>query len=332
MPETNKDNNPRIDNLRWIAITIVALSLSVGVVALILWRIGFFDFSGTESAAKVIASGITLLGTFFTAMMTFVGLVLKRSLDLRNLALKREAEKRLKLDTAIKAVELFKDASGNASSSEAAGALFGLTSLGESHFALRLLEHLWPKNQVETPAAIWVINRCLQSENPDIQELAAELLKDNASRLPDGLGYKVWPSAFSIEWNPSLSYFARESLLWARIHALLSKDFDYWKLSAFNLDIVWLSIILDTDPSPTIREGCAAFLSKILKIYDSQEDRKLVLPTRELPIEVLRSNIETSYGSSFYAGNDIQQELARRLEEWIEQPSEKKGEPKTETG
>jgi hypothetical protein len=61
---------------------------------------------------------------------------------------KTEAEERLKLDTAIKAVELFKSAAGAASPSESAGALFALVRLGQFHFALALLEELWPKDLI----------------------------------------------------------------------------------------------------------------------------------------------------------------------------------------
>lgn len=113
-----------------------------------LWATGFLKFSGNDAAAKVVVAVLALFGSLFATTVTLIGLMLKRSFDARTLILQTEAEERLKLDTAIKAVELFKSAAGAASPSESAGALFALVRLGQFHFALALLEELWPKDLI----------------------------------------------------------------------------------------------------------------------------------------------------------------------------------------
>ncbi len=116
---------------RWIGGTIAALALTFAAFTLLLWRVGLLDFTGTEARAKVIASALALLGALVASMVTFVGLLLKRSLDERNLALKQQAEERLRLDTAIHAVGLLSTNSGvEAPKSQRAGALFALATLG----------------------------------------------------------------------------------------------------------------------------------------------------------------------------------------------------------
>lgn len=299
---------------RWLVMTFGALLGVIAIASGLLWAMGLFDFSGTASAAKALAAVLTLLGTTFATTVTLVGLLLKRSFDARNLVLKTEAEERLKLDTAIKAVELFKSASGSASPAESAGALFALVRLGEFHFALRLLEQLWPKGTVESPSALWVINNSLHSTETGVPELAALVLSVNSGRLLNNQGGKWWPSDYEFESPAELSYMVQKDMLQARIKSLLSAKFNYWSRNDTNVDIVALVNYFRSELSPQIRQSAAAFLAILLQTYDPRENQKLVLPTGDhLSIEEVRAEIEETYGLSFVASNEQDIELQNKL-------------------
>lgn len=306
-----------VSDLRWLIITFVGFVGVIIIVSALLWLTGLFNFTGTDVAAKIMVAALTLVGTLFGATITLVGLMLKRSLDARNLILQTEAEERLKLDTAIKAVELFKSASGSTSTAESAGALFALTRLGQSDFALSLLEQLWPKGLVETPSAIWVINKSLQSMDDGIVELAAQILLSNSELLKDGKGGKSWPRDHDLEWSSELPFLARKNLLESNIISLLSADFGYWNRSCLNVHIVLLTKCFREDLSPVIKQSAAAFLIVLLMIYDTVLDHVLQLPTGDFAIKKVRTEIKKKYGPSFSAGNTQHQELVRRLRAWV---------------
>lgn len=308
---------PQVSNTRWVVLTVGAFVGVTAVMGGLFWAMGLSNFSGTDSAAKVLVAVLALVGTLFGTIVTLVGLMLKRSIDARTLVLQIEAEARLNLDTAIKAVELFKSASGSASSAESAGALFALTRLGQPHFALALLEELWPKDLIQTPSAIWVLNNALRSKEADVALIAVGVLESNVARLPDGQGGKNWPDDYAFEWRSEMPFLARGGMLSARVECLLSKPFDYWVRGTLNADIAFLSSCFRTESSPIIRQSAAAFLAILLQIYDPREKNVVYLSTGELDIETVRGEIEKTYGSFFSPGTQQDEELKRKLGTWI---------------
>jgi hypothetical protein len=283
----------------------------------LLWMTGWLNFSETASAAQILVAVLALVGTMLSTTVTLIGLMLKRSLDARTLVLQTEAEERLKLDTAIKAVELFKSAAGSASQAESAGALFALSRLGQFHFALALLQELWPKDRINSPSATWVINSCLQSKDFNAVELAATVLLENAAKLPDGRGSKSWPVNYDWKVPNEMSLFVRRVLLMARIKSLLSQPFDYWDRSTLNSDILALSNCFDTDSSSHLKKTAAAFLAILTQIYDPRDKQLLYLSKGELSIEKMRAKIEKTYGTSFCVSIVSEQELETKLGAWV---------------
>jgi hypothetical protein len=275
------------------------------------------DFSGGEAAAKVAVAVLALFGSLFGTTVTLIGLLLKRSIDKRTLVLQTEAEQRLKLDTAIKAVELFKSAAGAASPAESAGALFALIRLGQFDFALSLLDELWPKDLVRSPSAVWVINCCLQSEDVEIAELAATLLWANAAKLPDDHGGKSWPANYDWQVPNTMSLLTRRLLLMARVKSLLSRPFDYWDRNILNADILALSNSFRTDSSSELTQSAAAYLRTLLQVYDPSDKQVLHLPTGLLSIEEVRAEIEKKYGASVCGSTASDEELEGQLRSWV---------------
>ena len=205
------------NRVNWYRVAVIGTAAIVALVALEL--IALIDYGNPESTAKTISAVIAVVGVVFTGTVSFIGMEVKRSLDERRLSLDREAEERrsfeaernmqlkeqaearLRLDSAINAVELFKNATGEGSQAERAGALFALTRLGESDFALHLLDRLWQDGEVDRETALWVINECLEEDSERTQALAATILRSNATKLPSKDGGLSVPSCLLNRWN-----------------------------------------------------------------------------------------------------------------------------------
>ena len=151
--------------------TVAWVSAVVGVFVstlIILWKIGLFDLAATDSGAKVVAAVLALIGVLGTAVITFIGLLFKRSFDVRNSrlqeeienrlgmeakhnqAMQKEAADRLRMETAIQAVGLMSTSTGvEAAKSQQIGALFALASLDQLELALALLELLLKRRKEE---------------------------------------------------------------------------------------------------------------------------------------------------------------------------------------
>jgi hypothetical protein len=89
-------------------------------------------------------------------------------------------------------------------------------------------------------------------------------------------------------------------------------------VSEFNADILAVSNCFRTDSSSDIRKAAAAFLAILLQIYDPRDKQKLYLPTGGVQaIEEVRAEIDKTYGASFRASTEAEQELERKLAAWL---------------
>ena len=130
------------------------------------------------------AGVLGFLGVLFTGAVTLVGFLMKWSFDSHSLRLQKDAEDRLRMETAIRAVALMSTPSGaDSPPNQQAGALFALGSLGQLEFALGLLRQMWPSARVDSASAVWLINQAFMSKSENSQEEAADILLQNASLL-----------------------------------------------------------------------------------------------------------------------------------------------------
>jgi hypothetical protein len=164
---------------------LIAVVILFGIVIYVLWRQDLFSFSEKTDSATVVAASIALIGTLFTAVLTLIGVLLKHSLDMRNIALQREAENRLKLDTAIRAVQLFGTNEGKPTPLiQRAGALFGLSSLGQHELTLELVSYLLKQgNEIDPEIAVELVDKALISGDEDLQNRALTILWEHNAKL-----------------------------------------------------------------------------------------------------------------------------------------------------
>ena len=324
------------EDVRWIVTATVCLCLAFGTFIFVCWLIGLFDFTGSEARAKVVASVLALIGAFITSMVTFIGLLIKRSIDDRNLALKEqaerrlqiesernyalgdEAEKRLRMETVIRAVDLFSTEAGiETPKSQKAGALFALANLEQLDFALALLEQLWPNGEIDTTSATWLIDQGLNSERELTQRTAAHILNFNAHRLTTASGGVEFPSSLLEAWNPSLEFNAKALVLMAMTTALLSKPLVDWRKTAYHQIVVFLERIRVTDPDGRINAAAAVCLDALIPAYP--EGYRIFLPDGYLSIDKIKTDIAAS--DAINSVFDSIRDLASRLSSWREEPS-----------
>jgi hypothetical protein len=212
------------------------------------------------------AAVVTLLGGLFAASLTLVGVLLKHSVDNRNAALAKEAEARLRLEAAIRAVDLLATSSGDpAPVTRQAGALFTLSALGQLELALSLLEESWPRGGVSSSAAAHIIDSALVSDDPRHQVQAANMLRTNAALLPelDARGAHL-PSSMCLAWPSTTQFAARTELLYALLECLLSRKSSWWFRDFVNFVVVELNLIRGRDPDDRIVSGASYALRALL--------------------------------------------------------------------
>ena len=196
-----------------LAIAIASvLVLFAGLIA-VMWRLGFFSFTGTDPSSKIVVGAFALVGSFAAAAGSIVGVLLKHSIDSRTAMLQRDAEQRLKLEAAISALQLFSTSSGSPSPAiQRDGALFTLASLDQHELTLALVADMLRKNELAAGTASSLLNQALLRGKADVQIQAITVLDDNAANLLTAEGVEI-PACLE-NWDPSLSAYVRE---WAPI-------------------------------------------------------------------------------------------------------------------
>ncbi len=192
--------------------------------------------------ATVVVAAITLTGTVFTAIGTLVGVLISdrraeleaRRIEAENtrehnrlvaeqnreygrlvaekdrehdrlIAEKQREDQRLRVETALKAAQMFSDvelgAEGNASpgdKAKVAGVLWALVNLGRVDLAIAQLSDLWPAGMVTLRTTGLLLERAVQPlDPPEPHNLWAviDFLSKYADTLADGNEFE-WPTPF----------------------------------------------------------------------------------------------------------------------------------------
>lgn len=186
------DRNPRVV---W-TVSIGAALAVVMVAVLLMFGFGLFGIDASSSDAKVMAAAIAVVGTLLSAALTFVGTLVKFSIDDRNVRLAAvEASRSYQLarvDTVVRAVDLLGYEDRDAGQSQVGGALLALSSLGEHDLAISLLAELWPGAKTTPDVAEVVLSKALTEGSGQIRDNAAYLMIANAKLLVGQFAF-YWP-------------------------------------------------------------------------------------------------------------------------------------------
>lgn len=238
-----------------------------GGFVVLLWRLGVLDLDG-KTDTEVLAAVLGLLGGLFAASLTFVGALLKHSVDVRTLRLTWETEARLRLETSIRAVQLLATSDGRtAPPTQQAGALFTLVRLGQLDLALPLLREIWPRGEISSSAAVSVVDEALRSGDEALQRNGAWIVAANAPRLRDERACWDFPESVSLRWTTDLHVYAREGLLEALIGALVSAAPTDWPRGCTNAFLVQFDAIRKVDDREHLRAGAVLAMHLILNSH-----------------------------------------------------------------
>ena len=334
-----------------IGASLALILMYFGVVGY-LWRQGLFDIPDTESGARVLAAVLALLGGLFAALLTFAGVLLKHSIDERNLALQKEiadrlklegkrnldlreeaeerlkletkrnldlkqdAEERLRLETFIHAAGLLAtDAAGNAApKTQQAAALFALAELKHFRFALALLREMWPAGDISPTSACWLIDKCLGSNDQKLQEEAAGILAENAETLTTAAECFDWPQAVTASWPSHLGQNAGFNILGALFRCLCSRPAADWGVTCLNDVILTLAEVRATEKGPSVRGNATLLVNVLLGMVMLEEAGIKLSGGGRLDLTQLASDIDLAEAENEASVQGL--EMANKLKEW----------------
>jgi hypothetical protein len=204
-----------------------------------------------------ITAVLAFVGVLVTAAATIIGLTVTRQSG-------RAAERRLKLDAAMRAGESFSGPTpGAVSAASTASSLLALTKLDNADLAVALLVDCWEpgvEGKISAEAAILVVDAALRSTQRNAQLVAAELLCRNAQYL-DACQSLHWPSAIDGCWDSRFS--PKTKLLLVDALTLMTLAKDPVTPAALRSIAVRLYGIFEGDPDANVK-GCIATLIKAL--------------------------------------------------------------------
>jgi hypothetical protein len=318
LDQTSKTN-------RTIGFGIAAIVAAFIVFTVVLWRAHFFTYTGTESSSKFVAQALTFVGGLVGAIVSILGILLKYSIDRQAearlavdsqhaAAMQQEAEKRLKLEAATKVIQLFGTSDGHeAPSTQIAGGLLTLASLGQHELAMVLTADLLQRKRIEASTACGVIEQALQQDSEEIQIDAIELLVEHTADM-------LTPSSLEIpmsilNWDLKLSEHVRG---WAPIvlgDIMTKRPLSDWLTKDYTPDantaLAALALGWLHEPNSRLKNDVGAVLDCLLRAFpDSGE---LFHPKETIDTDKIRAELTAAHSSNAQV-NDV---LAR-LNKWID--------------
>jgi hypothetical protein len=278
------------------------------------------DMSDSDTAAKVTAGVVAVVGVLFTGTVGFVGVLLKQSLDARNLEIQREAETRLTLEAGIKALQLMDESSqAPTPSTKISGAILIIAELGLLDSAISLVHSLWPLGKVDTASAISVIDAGLSHSKVDIQRSAAALLDRHVDLIAASRTESAapWPQRLTDAWSPNLDISARERILTAMARYLLARPYTETSQSVISGMMLGFSRALE-DPNEFIRADAALCLVPLLHHFRASEGIVDSAGVGHFFADVRAKHADLSKKGIIKLATNNFQLLALRIDEWFQ--------------
>lgn len=318
---------PRQSNIfLWVSLGTIVVIFAALIV--IMWRLGFFEFTGTEPSSNVVAAAIALVGTFIGAAVSVVGILIKHSFDqqtlarqemeaLRNEASKWETEQRMKLEAAVRALQLFSTSEGkNTPEIQRDGALFTLANLGQYKLTLQLVDNLLKKKELNVGTASSLLDLAIRNGNLEEKVQATNVMADLDRReaaLPECL----------LEWVADLPTYVREWASFYIAEIILARPIEEWSEKypyQKNSLVAALCLAWTEEEIPRLKSDIGAILDMVFNAFPPEVGahmlfhRRMNIDTIEISNEVKSIKPEGSYA----------EELAIQLKEWASTGGEKK--------
>jgi hypothetical protein len=305
--------------------TAIAGALIVFVIfALVLWQTDLLKFTGSDPSSKVVAAAIALVGAFLGTLITFVGILLKNSLDQqaehrlqleaeRNEALQRDAEQRLKLEAAIRAVQLFTTSAGNLSPDiQRAGALLTLSSLGQYKLVLTLTSELLSSGLIASGTVALLIDQALLKGEEEEKRNAISLFLDYSERFLTTTG-AVLPSSITSGSN-NFPPFIRGWIPIILGRIIAARPLAEWRKYRFSFYEILSILAIDwqEESIEEIKGDVGAILKVALQVFADSghlQHPRMSLDTYQIRLDVKSASPKTTAAT----------ELVERLNMWYKE-------------
>ena len=324
-----------------LILTIGIFIIMISFVIVFLRQAGFFDFTGTDASAEIVSAALVFIGVIFTGTVSIVGMLLRQTMEQRNIEIReqsekrlqidreresnqnKEAERRLRLEAGVEAMKLLTLSEGKENLQTLnAGVLFTLASLPMYDLAVIMLSKMLPEKEVTPDTASWLLDNALLKGDENLQSEAATILYDYAKYFLDDGGSYSWPKCINQKWNLELPFEVREILAFSVLELLLSRkltDWGEWPLESIVLTLaeIWRT---ERDAERINRIGAAVGFSLrvilgmftglglYLPSYLIEYYPKEWLIVDDLIFELYRFN---------WAGGNAGVEYSKRFEKWI---------------
>ncbi|HUM02300.1 MAG TPA: hypothetical protein VL084_08440 [Thermoanaerobaculia bacterium] len=297
------------------------LVLFVGF-TIVMSQLGLFTFTGTDPSSKVVAAALALVGTFVGAVVSIVGVVLKYSIDQqtesrqqiesrRTAALQLEAEQRLKLEAAVRALQLFSTSSGSLTPDiQRDGALFMLANFGQHELTLQLVDTLLSTGQLSAGVASSVIDQAIRRGDETVKAQAISVLENNAARLVTGSDAGL-PQCLA-DWIPGLPDYVREWALIAMAKMMLARSVSEWTANSLYQAyavIAAFGIAWTEEKVPRLKMDAGAILHQLLTAFPNSG--ALLHPRMTIDTNLIRAAV-----ANLSPQDGAATEVVQRLAEW----------------
>jgi hypothetical protein len=326
---------------RTILISSIALVLINGLFLLVLWKTGFLTFTGSDPSSKIVAAAIALVGEFIGSIVTILGLLMKHSIDIhaeqrltletdRNAILQREAESRLKLEAAIRAIQLLATNSGKASPSiQCAGALYSLISLGQNELSLSLVFNLLSRKEIEADTAGDLINQVLHSCNQETQNQAINGIVDYVDSFITPIGIAL--PQIIMNGTSTFSTYAREWIPIVLGRTMAGRPLSEWRKmeeQAYGI-IAALCLAWEDEKEELTKRSIGEILVPILKGFP--EVGIMTHPQKQINANEIRNEISKLSNNSALTSSTYP--VVNQLNRWLNKasPMRRRGNKRTRT-
>jgi|GEM_PF-7062037 len=228
----------------------------------------------------VVVAIVALVGTLWTGSVTLAGIFLKDAVDRRNALFQAESERRLRMETALKAVEIMSkaEAEGVPVQESREAAILVVASLNHLRLALTLGQQFWQRGKISSAAFVQLVDQCLDSGTPELQAEATYTLRMNATRLIASSDHIDFPQM--LDWSGDLPRAAKENILLALLNAVASRDRSSWGTGLLNWVLYALYKVTLSEPESRFRAFAALVTVELCDVLEQQPGDGILPPDR----------------------------------------------------
>jgi hypothetical protein len=284
---------------------------------------------GTDNTTKVAVAVFALVGTLVGTAVTMVGTLLKFSIDqqaenrqreaqkrleldtARNNAMKEDEANRLKLEAAVRALQLFSTSTGQATPpAQRDGALFALDSLGQHELSLLLTDSLLEKKELSPATACTLIDHAIMRSAPemsDLKETAISILGRHAQQMVTDGGAEL-PQCLQ-DWCNGLPHYVREWAPIAMAKIMMARSVEDWT-NGYNYQatamVAALCIAWYKETDPRLKKNVAVVVREFLLAFP-HIDGVLFHPRQEIEVEDVREKIAAATSTDMHVADAVNQ-------------------------